>query len=363
MRRLTLTICVVVLSTMVWSPNPVTGQHLAEVEIERKGGTTASRFEAYDGSAPLIRAERELGPDPIQRAGIKIPGPALGMDGYVSLFLEDLPGHTGYGVAFEIGRGVPMLGGSVERADDRYAGLYLKLRRPNLEFAFGGGDRNGDLIGHAGIYAKGTRWSAALGGARGPHAVNFEHFAATWHPLQRGAAPGARLIGERRTDDRYAVELTMADRANFNHFAVWGQFGMDQWPHRKTFEAVDDIMRYVRPPILYHEYTSGAGVLTGRHEVRDGNREITLDARIFPLRALLGWSGARDDESSSGVSGYLVSRVLPTIMVGGMRKTQANANKVVGELRFPPFGVYAEVPTRKGTLSYLFIQFRRGLPF
>ena len=346
-----------------WAPASAAAQRRAELELERRDLRTTSRIEVYDGTVPVLRAERELDDDPFQRLGVRIPGSVLDVDGYVSLFLEDRSDRTDFGAAFEIGRGVPMLAGSVERGEDHYAGLYLKLRSPDAEIAFGGGDRNGDAIGHAALYVKGARWSAALGGARGSHGVDFGHFAATWHPTQRGAAPGARLRADRRGGDRYYTEFMVADRANFDHFAVWGQFGMDQFPHRKTFEAVGDITRYVRPPRLLHEYTSGAGVLTGRYEVRNGIREITLDARVFPARAFSRLRPERRQVARAGLSGYIVRRVLPTIMVGGFRMTRAGANTWVGEIGFPPISFYAEVPTREGAHPYVFVQYRRTLRF
>ena len=106
------------------------------------------------------------------------------------------------------------------RGDDRFAGLYLKLRWPNVEIGAGGGARNDDFIQHGALYVKGARWSAALGGAHGANGVDYEHFAATWHPTRRGGAPGMRLIAERRSADRYQAELMFTDRATFNHFAV-----------------------------------------------------------------------------------------------------------------------------------------------
>ena len=363
-RRLSPRRCVAaLLVAAAWAPSPAVAQRSAELEIERKYLRTTSRIEVYDGTVPVLRAERELDDDPFQRVGIRIPGSALGVDGYVSLFLEDRPDHTDFGAAFEIGRGIPMLGGSVERGDDRYAGLYLKLRSPDAEIAFGGGDRNGNAIGHAALYLKGARWSAAFGGARGSLGVDLGHFAATWHPTQRGAAPGARFRADRRSGDRYYTELMVVDRANFNHFTVWGQFGMDQFPHRKTFEAVGDITRYVLPPRLLHEYTSGAGVLTGRYEVTNGIREITLDARVFPVRAFSRLSSERRQVTRTGLAGYIVGRVLPTIMVGGFRRTRAGTNTWVGEIGFPPISIYAEAPTQEGAHPYLFVQYRQELPF
>ena len=340
-------------------PLPVSAQHRVEVEAERRNGITTSRVELYDGATPLMRAESDLGENPVRRLGLLLPGRTVGVDGYLTVFLEDRVDRTAVGTAFEVGRGVPMLGGSVERGDVHYYGLYLKLRRPNAELGFGGGDRDGDWVSHGALYLKGPRWSAALGAARGADGVDFEHFAATWHPAVRGGAPGARLIAERRSADRYASELMLADGANFNHFAVWGQFGMDQFPHRKTFEAVGDVMRYVRPPTFLHGYSLGRGVLTGRYEMRNGVREITLDGRVFPVRAFRDAPAASD----SGFASYLVDRVLRSIMLGGFRRTHARTNTWVGEIAFPPFSVYGEWPTLDGASPYLFLQYQQALPF
>ena len=351
-----------VLAMAIWVPVGAAAQRRAEVEIEREG-RTMSRVEVYDGAVPVLRAERELDSAPLQRLGLRMPGAVLDVDGYVAVFVEDRPDRTDVGTAFEVGRGVPMLGGSLERGEDRFAGLYLKLRGANAEIAGGGGRLNGDLVGHGALYVKGARWSAAAGGSRGPHGMDYAHFAATWHPVQRGTAPGARLIAERGSGNRYFAELMLVDRADFNHFAVWGQYGMDQWPHRKAFEAVGDITRYVRPPTFLHGYTSGALAVSGGYEVIDGEREFTIDVRGFPLRALLSLSGTSDEAVRSGLSGYVVGRVLPTIMLGGYRNGRAGTNAWVGEIGFPPFSVYFEAPTRHGVDPYLFVQYGRELPF
>ena len=348
------------LAVALCAPSPASAQSRAEVEVERRQ-RTLSRIEIYDGALPFLRAERELEEDaPLTRAALRVPATLVGLDGYAALFLGHRPDSTAWGAAFELGRGVPMLGGSVERGGDRFTGLYLKLRQPNAEIAFGGGDRNGDLIGHGALYLKGARWSVAVGGARGPAGVDFQHAAATWHPVERGGAPGARLISERRSSDRWLAQLMFTDRANFNHFAVWGQFGIDQFPHRKTFEAADDITRYVRPPIFLHGYTTGALATSVRYQRTLAVRELTLDARVFPVRALRGPAlpvgGARE-----GIGGYVIDRVLPSIMVGAIRRTKARTTTWVGEIGVPPFSVFAEVPTQDGARSYLFVQYRQGL--
>ena len=361
-RRRTRSRLALALAFAVWAPAGAAAQRWAEVEIEREG-RTMSRIEVHDGTVPLLRAERELHGAPLQRIGLRLPGSLLAADGYLALFLEDRPDRTDVGTAFEVGRGVPLLGGSIERGTDRFAGLYLKLRHPDAEIAAGGGNLNGDLVGHGALYVKGARWSAAVGGSRGRDGVDLAHLAATWHPERRGTAPGARLIAERRSRERYFAEVMLVDRADFNHFAVWGQYGMDEWPHRQAFEAVGDITRYVRPPVFLHGYTSGAAAVSGRYEVSDGASEFTLDVRVFPMRALRSLSGGAEEVVRSGLSGYIVGRVLPTIMLGGFRKTRAGASTWVGEIGLPPLSVYFEAPTQQGVDPYVFVQYRQELPF
>jgi hypothetical protein len=338
---------------------PATAQVRAELEVERRVGTL-SRIEVYDGALPILRAERELEDAALQRAALRLPASLLGLDGYGSVFFEDRTDTTEWGAAFELGRGLPALGGSVERGPDRFAGLYLKLRRPNVEIAVGGGDRNGDAIGHGALYLRGPRWSVGAGGARGPGGVDFQHLAATWHPVQRGAAPGGRFIAERRAADRWFAELMLTDRAGFNHFAVWGQYGISEWPHRKTFEAADDITRYVRPPIFLHGYTTGALAVSGRYQRTFDTRELTLDARVFPVRGLR-YGADPATPARGGVRGYLADQVLPSLMVGAFRRTRARTTTWVGEIGLPPFGLYVEAPTQPGARTYLFVQYRQGL--
>ncbi|MSR35479.1 MAG: hypothetical protein EXR95_02375 [Gemmatimonadetes bacterium] len=362
--RPSLCVCLTAALVAAARPGAAAGQHRAELEVEREKGATTSRVELYDAAFPLLRAEREQADGATtHRLGVQLPGRALGLDGYLSMFLEDRPDRTALGATFEVGRGVPMIGGSIERDDDRYTGAYLKLRRPNAELAFGGGRRDSSWVEHGAVYVKGARWSAAIGGARGDNGVDFEHFAASWHPLQRGGGPGARLIAERRSSERYFTELMIADRANFNHFSVWGQYGMDQWPHRKTFEAVDDIMRYVRPPIFDHQYTVGVGVVGGRYEVRNGTEQVTLDGRFYPIRLVHRTAPTQPPDPRTGVRGYVIDRILPAIMLGGFREMNAGTTTWVGQIDFPPFSLYGESPMRTGAQPYLFVQYRQGLPF
>jgi hypothetical protein len=341
-------------------PSPASAQYRAELEVERRQ-RTLSRIELYDGLLPFLRAERELEEDrPLTRASLRLPASLVGLDGYAALIFGQRPDSTAWGVAFELGRGVPMLGGSVERGGDRFTGLYLKLRQPNAEIAAGGGDHNGDLIGHGALYLKGMRWSVAVGGAKGPNGVDFQHAAATWHPVERGGAPGARFISERRSADRWSGELMFTDRANFNHFATWGQFGIAEFPHRKTFEAADDITRYVRPPIFLHGYTTGALAASVRYQRTLDVYELTLDARVFPVRALRGPAAPAGDERG-GIGGYFTERVLPSLMVGAFRRMKAESTTWVGEIGFPPFSVFTEVPMQDGAPTYLFVSYRQGL--
>src|SRR5688500_8451969 len=107
-------LCLSVLCALaLWAPASAAAQRRAEVEIERRQ-RTLSRLEVYDGAIPVLRAERELEDDPSLRAALRIPASAVGLDGYASLFLEDRPDTTEVGGAFELGRGVAMLGGSIE---------------------------------------------------------------------------------------------------------------------------------------------------------------------------------------------------------------------------------------------------------
>ena len=142
---------------------------------------------------------------------------------------------------------------------------------------------------------------------------------------------------------------------------MWGQFGIAEWPHRKTFEAADDITRYVRPPIFLHGYTLGALAASARYQRTLAVREFTLDGRVFPVRALRGGSAPPESEVRGGVGGYLLDRVLPSLMVGGFRRTKASTTTWVGEIGLPPFSLYVEAPTQAGARTYLFVQYRQGL--
>jgi hypothetical protein len=156
-------------------------------------------------------------------------------------------------------------------------------------------------------------------------------------------------------------ELMFTDRANFNHFAVWGQFGIGEWPHRKTFEAADDITRYVRPPIFLHGYTLGVLATSVRYQRTLSVRELTVDARVFPVRALRGGAAPAQGDVRRGAGGYVLDRVLPSLMVGAFRRTKARNTTWVGEIGVPPFSIYVEAPTQAGARTYFFVQYRQGL--
>lgn len=345
-------------------PFPAAAQHRAELEVERDEDALTSRVEFYGIGLPWIRLERkDSGGESAHRAGIQLPGKLIGLDGFASLFVHAQPDRTARGASFELGRGVPMLGGSIERGVQAFSGLYVKLRSTNAELGLGGGKRDADWLQHGGLYVKGVRWSAAIGGARGPNQIDFQHFAASWHPAQRGGGPGARFTAERRNGRRYVAELLVADRTTFSHFSVWGQYGMDQWPHRKTFEAVGDMMRYVRPPIMNHGYTLGRGVVGGQWEVNGDQRELTLDGRFFPVRFLRERPAPGAAASPLAAGSYLSERVLPSVMIGGFREMSSGTSALLGEIAFPPFSIYGEAPLTDRGSAYLFAQYRVAMPF
>ena len=227
-------------------------------------------MELLNGGLYTLRAERtQTDGAHTDRLGVRLPGSLLSLFGYLSLFLEDRPEEFAYGTNFELGSGLFAVGGSVERDEDAFTGGYLKLRSADLELGLGGGRTAQDWIGHGAVYAKGASFSVAMGGVAGPGRA-LQHLAGTWHPATRGAGPGAMFASERRNGNDWFVEAFFTDRANFNHFASWGRYGLDQWPHEKTFEAVGDLMRYFRPPIMNQERTTGMGIVGGRYQVRGG---------------------------------------------------------------------------------------------
>lgn len=351
------------LAATALAPGAAAAQHRAEMEIEREDGVLTSRLEFYGTGLPWFRLEREgSGDQAMNRAGVQLPARLIGLAGYASFFVDDRPARTYRGAAFELGRGVPAVGGSIERGTRAYTGLYLKLRSANAELGLGGGQRDQDWLQHGALYLKGVRWAAAVGGARGPNQIDFQHLAASWHPAVRGSGPGARFSAERRNSRRWVTELMVADRAAFNHFSVWGNYGMDQWPHRKTFEAVDDMMRYVRPPVMDQAYTAGAGIVGGKWDVNGDEREFTLDGRFFPAR-LLGAEPMPAGVPPTDSRGYLRERVLPGLMIGGYREMSSGAGALLGEIVLPPFAIYGELPLADDAISYLFVQYRAALPF
>ena len=339
-------------------PVRASAQLAGELEVERKEGATTSRLELLNGGLYTLRAERtQTAGVHTDLVGVRLPGSLVSLTGYLSLFLEDRPDEFAYGTNFELGSGLIAVGGSVERDEDAFTGGYLKLRGADLEFGLGGGRTAQDWIGHGAVYAKGRSFSVALGGAAGP-GRGFQHLAGTWHPATRGAGPGAMFAAERRNGDDWFVEAFITDRANFNHFASWGRYGLDQWPHEKTFEAVGDPMRYFRPPIMNQERTTGMGIVGGRYRVRDGVGETTLEARVFPVRIFRRMAGergvaaARPEQQS-----YVRDRVLTSLMVGAFHDIGSGTATALAQLGLPPLLVYAEADLRGGD-PYLLIQYR-----
>ena len=341
-------------------PSRGSAQLTGELEVERADGATTSRVELLNGGSYIVRAERTQA-DGVHtdRLGVQLPGSLLSLTGYLSLFLEDRAEQFTYGTNFELGRGLFAVGGSVERAEDAFTGGYLKLRGADLEVGLGGGRSAQDWIGHGAVYAKGTSFSVALGWVSGGDRA-LQHLAGTWHPATRGAAPGAMFAAERRNGNDWFAEALFTDRANFNHFASWGRYGLDQWPHEKTFEALGDLMRYFRPPIMNQERTTGMGIVGGRYQVRGGVGETTLEARLFPVRIFRRLAGepaaARPPQGR-----YFRDRVLTSLMVGAFHEVGSDAVTALAQLGLPPLLVYAEANLRGGD-PYLLIQYRVGIP-
>jgi len=337
-------------------------QLAGELEVERKEGETTSRLELLNEGLYILRAERTQTDEAhTDLLGVRLPGSLLSLSGYLSLFLEDRPDKFAYGTNFELGSGLFAVGGSVERDEDTFTGGYLKLHGADIELGFGGGRATQDWIGHGAVYVKGTGFSVAMGGVAGPGRA-FQHLAGTWHPVTRGAGPGAMFSSERRSGNDWSVEVLFADRANFNHFASWGRYGLDQWPHEKTFEAVGDPMRYFRPPIMNQERTTGMGIVGGRYQVRGGVGETTIDARVFPVRIFRRLAG------EPAVAGgrtqqqrYVRDRVLTSLVVGAFHDVGSDTATTLAQLELPPILVYAEVDLRVDD-PYLLIQYRVGIP-
>ena len=338
-------------------------QLAGELEVERKNGATTSRLELLNGGVYTLRAERTQADDlHTDRLGVRLPGSLLSLSGYVSLFLEDRPEEFAYGTNFELGRGLFALGGSVERDEDVFTGGYLKLRTVDFELGLGGGRTAQDWIGHGAVYVKGRGFSVAMGGVAG-QGHEFQHLAGTWHPATRGAGPGAMFAYERRNGNDWFVEALVTDRANFNHFASWGRYGLDQFPHEKTFEAVGDPMRYFRPPIMNQQRTTGMGIVGGRYRVKGGEGETTLEARAFPVRIFRRLAGEPAPEGSSPQQlRYVRDRVLTSLMVGAFHDVGSGTATALAQLGLPPILVYAESDLSGGE-PYLLIQYHSEVPF
>ncbi len=343
-------------------PTPVGAQMGSELEVERVAGATTSRVEFLGDGFYLMRAERTQGDDAwTDRVGVQLPGSLLALSGHVSLFVEDRPGRLGYGGAFELGQGVLALGGTVQRADQvAFTGGYVRLRGSDVDVGLGGGRTERDWVGHGVFYEKGTRFSVAVGGVAGP-GYALQHLSATWHPPVRGTRPGAFFTAERRSEDAWFVEAFATDRADFGYMTSWGAYGMDQWPHTRTFEAVGDVMRYVRPSIMNQDRAAGMGIAGGRIERSGGATVTTVDARVFPVRIVRRLAGNPGWADSDPDGGYLRDQVLPSLMVGAFRNVEGGSATAVGQVRLPPFLVYAEADLGGGE-PYLFIQYRVGAP-
>ena len=344
-------------------PVRASAQLAGELEVERKEGATTSRLELLNGGFYTFRAERtQTGGVHTDRLGVRLPGSLLSLVGYVSFFLEDRPEEFAYGTNFELGSGLIAVGGSVERDEDAFTGGYLKLRSADFEFGLGGGRTARDWIGHGALYAKGSGFSVAMGAVAGP-GRNFQHLAGTWHPATRGAGPGAMFASERRNGNDWFVEALFTDRANFNYFASWGRYGLDQFPHEKTFEAVGDPMRYFRPPIMNQERTTGMGIVGGRYRVREGVGETTLEARVFPVRIFRRMAGEpAATDAGPEQQRYVRDRVLTSLMVGAFHDIGSGSATALAQLGLLPVLVYAEADLRGGD-PYLLIQYRAGIPF
>jgi len=339
---------------------PVLAQYSAQLEVERDAGATTTRFELLDGRFYALRAEQRRADDVnTDRLGVQMPGSLIGLDGYVSLFLEKRPSLTAYGSNFELGRGLLSLGGSVERADRDYTGAYAKIGGEHLQFAIGGGQHDEAAIWHGAAYVKGSRYSLVAGGSNGPGDTGYQHLAGTWHPTERGGASGGWLIAERDGPRDYLIEVNLAHQATFDYLTTWGAYGMDQWPHEKRFEALGDLMRYFRPSIFNHERSGGAGVLGASYEVNGGESTLTLDARTFPFRILQGFeSGARQASGDDTEGRDLRSELLRGLMVGLAHEVRGGDDlTLLGEVRLDPIVLYAELHHGAETNAYVFLQY------
>jgi hypothetical protein len=339
---------------------PAAAQYSAQLEVERDENRTITRLELLNDRFYTLRAERSRsdGVD-IDRMGLQLPGSILGLDGYTSLFLERQPSRTVYGTNFEMGRGVLALGGSIERAEEQFTGVYAKFRGGDVEIAAGGGSRDSEVVWHGAAYWKSERFSLVAGGAVGPGDVRYEHLAGTWHPEERGVDPGAWFSVERDGPRDYVIELNAAHRALFNHFTSWGAYNMDQWPHEKRFEALGDVMRYYRPSTRNQERSAGIGVIGGTYEVSGGSSSLLLDLRAFPFR-IFGMPTSGTGPAGGVVTGPrdLGRELLQGVMVGLAPEVIGGGDVTwLGEVRLDPISLYAEVQTGAQTNAYFFLQY------
>jgi hypothetical protein len=330
-------------------------QTAAEFELERDPEATTSRLELARGGFYLLRAERQDTPNgETHRVGAKLPGSLVGLDGYASLFLEDDPASTGVGTNFELGKGLWVVGGSLERAEADFSGAYVKMRAGDLEISGGGGARDGRAVWHGAAYLKTERFSLATGGSLGPDESAYSHVAATWHPAPdaRGRTPGAWMTLERDGPRDYALEIALAHDATFGHLTSWGAYGMDQWPHEKRIEALGDVMRYFRPSIRNHERSAGLGVLAAEWDVDGGEGTLTLDARYYPFRLLRA-----SPSPPAPPRRDLLAELLNDAMVGWIEPMGDEAGTLLAELRLDPVVLYVGVPRSNRSDPYVFVQY------
>jgi len=348
------------------SPPSVSAQGSAELEIERGPQASVLRVELLDDGFYVFRAERRrIAGQDLDRVGFQFPGSLVGLTGYGSAFLENHWDYTGMGSNVKFGRGPVEIGGSLERAGARsFTGAFATVGGADWKLGFGGGDRNAEAVWHGAAYAKGTRYSLALGGSLGPARHKYSHYAATWHPApaQRGRAPGAWVQLERDGPRDYEAELNLAHDANLGFLTTWGAYGMDEFPHEKRIIAMGDFMRYFRPSIRNHERSAGVGVLGARYRVLGDDRWMTLDGRFFPFRIIVEAdpSGGR----GSGATRLPIGKaVLRGTMIGLMQPLRSSDySTILAEIRVDPIVMYSEIRTGAESTAYFYLQYVvRGL--